>query len=139
MTTHEDFNREIESNGPSDRNFGLVVGLAFLVIGIAPLRHGRPVRLWSLILSGVLLLLALIRPALLRSLNRVWMRFGRLLGRITNPVLTALLFLLVFTPAAIILRLLGKDPLRRALDPRADTYWEPRGPSSIESSMANEF
>ena len=137
--THEDFGREVRRSGPSDRNFGLVIGCAFLLIGLAPLRHAKPVRVWSLALSAALLLAAWIRPGLLRQANRIWMALGRFLGKVVNPVVTALLFYLVFTPAAIVLRRLGKDPLRLRMDRSASTYWIERGARGSAENMANQF
>jgi len=137
-TTHEDFRREIHGKGPSDRSFGIVFTLAFLVFGLSPLRHGKPVRLWMLALSGVVLAITLIRPGLLHAANRIWMKFGILLGRVVNPVVTALLFYLVFTPGAFILKLMGRDPLGLALHPEANSYWIERNPAET-SGMANQY
>jgi hypothetical protein len=97
------------------------------------------VRLWSLGLSAALLLLAWIRPALLHHANRIWMALGRFLGKVVNPVVTALLFYLVFTPAAMLLRWLGKDPLRLRMDRAAPTYWIERGTRASDGNMANQF
>ncbi|MBV8845370.1 MAG: hypothetical protein JO307_21385 [Bryobacterales bacterium] len=137
--THEDFGREVHRSGPSDRNFGLVISAAFLIIGILPLRHGKPVRLWGLALSIALLGIALLRPATLKALNRVWMKIGLLLGKALNPIVTALLFFLVFTPAGIILRWMRKDLLALQIDPGAETYWIDRTASGPVSTMADQF
>jgi hypothetical protein len=139
MSTHEDFKREIALTGPSDRSFGLVFTIAFLMFGLLPLRHGRQVRVWWLVLSVAMLMVTLARPSILHHPNLIWTRCGKLLGRIVNPVMTALLFYLVFTPAAVILRLMGKDLLGLAIDPQAVTYWSQRGQSGPESSMTNQF
>lgn len=137
--THEDFGREVERRGPSNRNFGLVFTAAFLLYGLWPLRHGRPVRLVGLVLSAAVLCVALIRPALLELPNRLWTKLGDLLGRVVNPVVTALLFYLVFTPAAVALRWMGKDIMGLAIDRRAATYWIPRAASEPRSDMTNQF
>lgn len=135
--THEDFRREVRRSGPSDRSFGFVIAASLLVIGILPLRHGRPIRVWSLALSAALILTALLRPALLRAANRIWMKIGLLLGKVVNPLVTGLLFYLVFTPAALILKWMGKDLLGLRFDPTAETYWTGRAGSA--SSMADQF
>jgi Saxitoxin biosynthesis operon protein SxtJ len=137
--THEDFSREIRSNGPSDRTFGLVLAAAFLFFGLWPLRHGQPIRIWCLALSGPVLLVALAWPALLHSLNLLWTRIGKLLGKVVNPVVTGLLFYLVFTPGAMILRWMGRDLLDLSLDPGAKTYWIQRTTSEGSSGMKNQF
>jgi hypothetical protein len=138
---HEDFKRETSSTGPSNRSFGLVVGGACLIAALAPLRHGRPIRPWYLAASAAFLLVSIVRPALLKHLNRVWVACGRLLGKVMNPILTALLFYLVFTPAGFILRLTKKDPLGLAFDRDAPSYWNSRAGSlpGGDSSMANQF
>ena len=112
---------------------------AFLILGLWPLRHGRPIRLWYLVASGAFLLVTMIRPAWLHGLNRIWMRCGILLGKVVNPVVIGLLFYLVFTPVAIVLRWLGKDLLGLARNPDASTYWSPRAGAGGESSMTNQF
>ena len=137
--THEDFGREIHGPGPSDRNFGFVFTAAFLFFGLWPLRHGKPMRVWCLALSGALFLITLFRPSLLHAANRIWTRCGILLGKIVNPIITGLLFYLVFTPGAVILRWLGKDLLHLSLDPAAQTYWHPRDSSENASDMTNQF
>jgi hypothetical protein len=138
-STHEDYTPRIHPAGPSDRNFGLVFTAAFLFFGLWPLRHGRPVRLWCLGLAAAFLVITAIRPALLHGLNQVWTRCGILMGKVVNPVVTALLFYLVFTPVGIVLRWLGKDLLGLARDPAATTYWIRRSKSGSESSMTNQF
>jgi Saxitoxin biosynthesis operon protein SxtJ len=137
--THEDFGREMPGNGPSDRNFGLVFSAAFLFFGLWLLRHGKPIRIWSLTFSGTVLLVALIRPSLLNGLNVVWTRMGKVLGKVVNPAVTGLLFYLVFTPWAIILRWMGRDLLGISLDSNAPTYWIHRDAVGNSSDMKNQF
>jgi hypothetical protein len=137
--THEDFGREVHRRGPSNRSFGLVFTAAFLLYGLWPLRHGRPVRPVGLALGGALLLIAIVQPSLLAVPNRIWTKCGELLGGVVNPVVTALLFFLVFTPAAVLLRWMGKDVLGLAIDRNAKTYWIPRTVSEPPSDMSNQF
>src|SRR5215469_2148502 len=140
---HEDFKRETRSAGPSDRSFGLVVGAACWVAALAPLRHGRPVREWCLWAGAALLLASAVRPALLKRPNRIWLAGGRLLGRVMNPILAALLFYLVFTPVGLVLRRARKDPLGLSFDRQAQSYWSCRAGSPPatggDSGMANQF
>jgi len=137
--TPEDYEREIHGRGPSDRNFGWVFTAGFLFLGLWPLRHRGPVRLWCLALSGAFLLVTLARPTLLHAPNRLWTKFGILLGRVVNPVVTGLLFYLVFTPTAGVLRWMGKDLLRLARDQNAPTYWIQRNAAEDLSDMRNQF
>jgi hypothetical protein len=101
---------------------------------------GGRVRIWTLLIAGVLLVLSVLRPALLRPLNALWIAFGLLLGRVVNPVVTALMFFIVFTPAGLFARLLGKDLLRLKAEPEAGTYWIKRSPPGPQrETMAKQF
>lgn len=136
---HEDYGREVHGRGPSDRNFGGVFTAAFLFFGLWPLRHHAPVRLWCLAVSGVFLLVTLVRPTLLHGPNLIWTKLGVLLGRVVNPIVTGLLFYLVFTPIAVVLRWMGKDLLRLAANPTGQTYWIQRNTAGELSDMKNQF
>jgi hypothetical protein len=138
--THENFSSRAPAPPSSDRTFGFVFAAAFALFGLLPLLRGKPVRLWCLALSAGFVLTALAVPVILHPLNRVWVRFGVLLGKITNPLITGLMFFVVFTPVALILRLLGKDPLRLKFDRVAATYWIPRNPPGpLPETMRNQF
>src|SRR5207247_87623 len=103
----------------------------FAVIAVWPLHRGQPGRWWALPVSGVFLLLALTYPFLLRPLNRIWTQLGFLLSRVTNPIVIGAMFFVIFTPVAFFCRLLGKDLLRLAPAPGAESYWirrQPPGP-----------
>ncbi len=137
---HEDLTREQYVEGSSDRSFGLVIAAVFLLIALGPLRHGHTLRWWALALSGVLTLIALVKPKLLSRLNWLWMRLGLLLGKVVSPIALGILFYGVLTPLAVVIRLTGKDPLRLKLDPAAESYWilrKPPGPPP--DSMTNQF
>ena len=102
-------------------------------------RGGSP-RWWALGIAAVFLLAALVIPKTLAALNRAWMRFGLLLHKIVNPVIMGLVFFLTVTPTALIMRALGKDPLRRRLDKEATTYWIDRDPPGPDpDSMPRQF
>lgn len=140
MGTHEDFTSKVELKGPSDRSFGWVFTAFFLLVGLWPLFRGRPLRGWALALAAVILLVAVLRPSVLHPANRAWMRLGLLMGRIVNPIVTALLFYGVFTPLGLLMRARGKDPLRLRPAPDAVSYWinrEPPGPKP--ETMSRQF
>lgn len=138
--THENFSRPEEKAGSSDRSFGLVFTAAFALIALSPLRHGNPVRIWALVVSGVFLLLALTIPAVLHPLNLLWSRFGLLLSKVTNPIILGVMFFVVLTPVAFFARLFGKDLLRLRSEPGTDSYWIPRlPPGPAPESMRNQF
>ena len=140
ISTHEDFERDEEVKGSSDRTFGLVIGAALAVIGLLPLLGSGGPRWWLVAIGGAVAAAGLVAPALLAPFNRLWTRFGLLLNRVTNPIVMALMFFVVLTPSGLLMRLFGKDPLRRRFDADAATYWierEPPGPTG--ESMRNQF
>ena len=107
----------------SNRSFGLVFFVVFLIIGLWPLKSGGDVRLWSLCISLVLLFLGVINSNLLNPLNKLWHKFGIFLGVIVSPVVMGLVFFLVVTPIGLIMRFLGKDLLRIKKNKSVSTYW----------------
>ena len=138
--THEDLRSHLTIRGSSDRQFGVVAGLFWIAVSLWPLRSGGLIRAWALIAGALFLGLGILAPAVLRPLNRAWTAVGLLLSRVTNPVVAALLFYLVFTPCGLVMRLVGKDPLRLMRDPRAPTYWiERRPPGPSPESMVHPF
>jgi len=140
LNFHEDLKRAQEIRGSSDRNFGLVFTCVLTVLGLLPLRAGGHVRMPALGLAGVFLAITLLQPALLHPLNKAWTMLGLPLSRAVNPIVTAVLFFLVFTPAGLISRLRGKD--RLGLKPRreTDTYWINRNPPGPQpDTMSKQF
>jgi len=138
--THEDFGREEEVKSSSERAFGIVFAVVFSIIGLFPLLHGNAVRWWSLVVAAVFLALAYLAPRALAPLNRVWLKFGLLLHAIVNPVVMAFLFFSTVTPIGLIMRAMGKDPLRLKLDAGAKTYWiERTPPGPAPDTMPRQF
>lgn len=137
---HEDLNRDQHVEGSSDRSFGLVFATVFLVIAGWPLLHGEALRGWSVGVSAAFALVALLKPALLAGMNRLWAKLGVLLGKVVSPIALGILFYGILTPIGVLMRLAGKDPLRLKFDPDADSYWisrDPPGPPP--DSMTNQF
>ena len=137
---HEDLSREHERRLSSDRTFGLVLGVAFMIVGVLPVLHGNPPRVWAIIIAAVFWILAVAVPRTLHRANAYWSEFGLLLNRIVSPVVMGLLFFAVVTPTALIFRSLGNDPLRLKRDPTAASYWidrVPPGPSP--ESIKDQF
>jgi hypothetical protein len=138
--THERLSAAEDIQGSSDRSFGNVMAVVFVVIGAWPLLFEGPPRWWSLIAAALFCGLALLRPALLAPLNRLWFRFGLLLNKIISPLVMGLLFYGLITPYAYILRWLGKDLLRLRLDPSADNYWiERKPPGPAPETIKRQF
>jgi hypothetical protein len=137
---HENLNRENRVEGSSNRTFGVIFALAFLVLACWPLVSGAAPRWWAAALAAVFGLVAWLRPGLLARPNALWMKFGILLGKVVSPVALGILFYGVFVPMGALIRLAGKDSLRLKLDPRADSYWIPREPPGPPpDSMKNPF
>jgi hypothetical protein len=138
--THESFDREDLPQGSSDRSFALVFCGFFALTGLWPLWHKRPIRTWELYVSAAFLLIAFTAPAILHPLNLLWTKLGHLLSKVTNPIVTGLMFFIIFTPAGLVLRLLGKDLLRLKYDRTAQTYWIPRAPlDPAAQTLRNQF
>jgi hypothetical protein len=139
-TIHEPSHPEPETAPGSDRSFGLVFAGAFAVIGLVPLVHAAPPRLWALALAALFLLAVLVRPGILHPLNRVWALLGAALHKVVSPIVLGLLFFAVVTPLALLMRLWGKDPLRRGFDARAASYWLRRDqPTPDAQTLRRQF
>jgi Saxitoxin biosynthesis operon protein SxtJ len=140
MQTHEDFRRHHEAKKSSDRSFGLVFALGFAIIAFLPLVHHGPVRWWSFGLSTAFVVLALAAPSLLGPLNRVWTHLGVFLNTLMSPILMGILFFFVFTPVALVMRLLGSDPLCLRSDRKRASYWRDKNPPGpAPDTMASQF
>ena len=120
----------------SNRSFGLLFFLVFLLISIYPLLNGGNLRLWSLIISIIFLALGILNSKILTPLNKVWFKFGLLLGSIVSPIVMSIIFFFVVTPISSIMRILGKDILNLKWN-NSNSYWiEKSGP---KSKMKNQF
>ena len=120
----------------SNRSFGIVFFVVFLLIALYPLIYGGEIRIWSLIISIIFLILGLLNSKILGPLNKIWFKFGILLGKILSPLIMGIIFFLVVTPIGFIMRLLRKDVLNLKYN-KNKSYWiEKNGP---KSKMKNQF
>ncbi len=120
----------------SNRSFGVVFFIVFLLIGLYPILKGNDLRIWSLIISFIFLSLGLINSRILTPLNRLWFKFGLLLGKFISPIIMGIIFFIVVTPIGIIMRLFKKDLLNLKFN-KKETYWiDKKGP---KSKMKNQF
>ena len=120
----------------SNRSFGTVFFIVFLLIALYPLLKGNDLRIWSLIISFIFLALGLINSKILTPLNRLWFKFGLLLGKFISPLIMGIIFFAVVTPIGIIMRLLKKDLLNLKYN-KKETYWIDK--SGPKSKMKNQF
>ena len=121
---------------PSNRNFGIVFFIVFLIIALWPLLKQSEIRIWSLIISFIFFVLGLINSRLLTPLNKLWFKFGILLGNIIAPIVMGIVFFLVVTPTGLIMRFFRKDILRLKKNSN-DSYWINK--DNTNSSMRNQF
>ena len=120
------------------RSFALIFAAFFTILGLYPLlRHTGP-RLWALALAVAFALLGFVSPNVLRRPYAVWMAFGEAMGWVTSRVLLSLAYFALFAPAGILMRLLGKDPMKRRFEPGLETYRIPRQVRSA-THMEHQF
>tara|TARA_B100001093_G_C26196899_1_gene746349 strand:+ start:54 stop:437 length:384 start_codon:yes stop_codon:yes gene_type:complete len=120
----------------SNRSFGIVFFIVFLIIAIYPIFKNEDVRLWSLVISIIFLILGLINSNFLAALNKLWFKFGIFLGKIISPIIMGIIFFLVVTPIGFIMRLSGKDLLNLKYNNNKSYWIEKTGP---KSKMKNQF
>ena len=121
----------------SNRSFGIVFFVVFLLIALYPLSNLGEIRVWSLIISLIFLFLGLLNSKILSPLNKIWFKFGIILGKIISPLVMGIIFFLVVTPIGLLMRLFKKDVLSLKFDKNNRTYWiEKNGP---KSKMKNQF
>ena len=121
---------------PSNRNFGIVFFIVFLIIALWPILKQNEIRIWSLIISFIFFVLGLINSKLLAPLNKLWFKFGILLGNIISPIVMGIVFFLVVTPTGLVMRIFRKDILKLKKNSR-DSYWINK--DNTNSSMRNQF
>ena len=131
----------VKKDLPPDRNFGLTMAAAAIVLAILLGRSGRMVPAALLAgLAAVLAVLAILKPGLLASLNRGWMMLGKAIGRVVSPIVLAILFFGLLTPMALLMRAFGRDELRLRRAQDAETYWRHREPLGPEpASFRRQF
>jgi hypothetical protein len=128
-------NSKIKIN--SNRSFGIVFFFVFLIISLWPLLNENTLRVWSIIVAMIFLILGLINSNFLTPLNKLWFKFGKLLGSVVAPIVMGVIFFLVITPTGFIMKLLGKDLLNKKYNNKVKSYWINREKS--KSTMKQQF
>ena len=131
ITSHKD--TEINS----EKSFGVVFSIVFLIVALYPLITSAGLRIWALVVSIIFFLLAFLAPKILVLPNKLWFKFGLLIGSIVAPIVMAFVYFVTVLPTGLIMRLLGKDLLKQKLDKNAKSYWVKR--SEPMGSMKNQF
>ena len=120
----------------SNRSFGIVFFIVFLLIATYPLTYSGEIRVWSITISFTFLVLGLLNSKILTPLNKIWFKFGILLGKIVSPLVMGIIFFIVVTPIGYLMRFFGKDVLSLKYN-KTQSYWiEKNGP---KSKMKNQF
>ena len=107
----------------SNRSFGLLFFIVFLVIGLWPLSKGESVHIYLILISIIFFALGLINSKILSPLNKTWIKFGEVLGIVIAPIIMAIVYFVVLTPISLIVRIFGKDLLGLKFSKKQDTYW----------------
>ena len=127
----------VSTEQSSEKSFGVVFSIVFLIAALYPLINSEGLRIWALVVSIIFFLLAFLAPKILVLPNKLWFKFGLLIGSIVAPIVMAFVYFVTVLPTGLIMRLLGKDLLKQKLDKNAKSYWierkEPMG------SMKNQF
>ena len=125
-----------QSNKSSNRSFGVVFFIVFLIISLYPILNYGEIRVWALIISSIFLILGLVNSKFLSPLNNLWFRFGIFLGKIISPIIMGIIFYLVVTPIGLLMRILGKDLLNLKYN-KNNSYWIEK--NDPKSKMKNQF
>ena len=121
----------------SEKSFGIVFSIVFLIVALYPLINSESLRIWALVVSIIFFLLAFLAPKILVLPNKLWFKFGLLIGSIVAPIVMAFVYFVTVLPTGLIMRLLGKDLLKQKLDKNSKSYWVKR--SEPMGSMKNQF
>ena len=127
--------KEIKTS--SNKSFGLVFFVLFMIIALWPLLNDGNIRIWSIIVSIIFLILGLFNSKILTPFNKLWMRLGILLGAIVSPIVMGIVYFAVITPIGLIMKLFGKDVLNLKIDKNKNTYWTLK--KKIPSKMKDQF
>jgi len=121
----------------SNKSFGLLFFVVFLILGLWPLKNGESLNVYFIMASVVFLILGLLNSKFLSPLNKSWIKLGEILGVIIAPIVMALVYFVILTPVSIIVRVFGKDLLGLKFLKKKDTYWIQR--KKILGSMKKQF
>ena len=120
----------------SNRNFGIVFFVVFLIIAVWPLLKSDPIRIWSLLIAIIFLFLGIINSIILTPLNKIWFKFGIFLGNFISPIVMAIIFFFVVTPIGILMKVFKKDLINLKKN-NDKSYWIIK--KDIKSKMKNQF
>ena len=120
----------------SNKSFGIVFFIVFVIISLYPLVNQEDIRIWSLVIAFIFFILALLNSKILTPMNKIWTRFGLFLGNFISPIVMGIIFFFVVTPIGLLMRLFGKDVLNLKKN-KFSTYWIKK--TNQKSSMEKQF
>jgi|TARA_B110000444_G_scaffold204744_1_gene197703 hypothetical protein len=120
----------------SNRSFGFVFFIVFLIIATYPLVNNGELRIWSLSISLLFLILGLLNSKILYPLNKIWFKFGILLGKVISPFVMGIIFFFVVTPIGLLMKVFNKDLLNLKFN-KNKSYWIEK--NEPKSKMKNQF
>jgi saxitoxin biosynthesis operon SxtJ-like protein len=140
MSGHEPLSSHREVKPGSNRSFGVTFAFVSLIIAVWPLWSGGHVRIWAIVAALGFAVVAFVAPDWFAPFNRAWFWLGQALHHVVNPVVMALIYFGSVVPTGLVLKMLGKDPLRLRRDRAAVSYWVPRDPPGPPpGSMPKQF
>ena len=116
----------------SNRSFGILFFLVFLGFGLWPLTKEMSPNIYLVTISVIFLILGLLNSKLLSPLNKIWIKFGEILGKIIAPLIMALVYFLILTPISLLVRVFGKDLLGLKYLKEQNSYWIKRKKEIID-------
>ena len=109
-----------------EKKFGILFFIVFSIIGFWPILSLNPIRIWSLLLATIFLTISFAKPSLLRPFNKIWIRFGEILGHYISPIVMFIIFFLILTPLSLIVRIFKRDLLNLNFSKKKNSYWVKR-------------
>jgi|TARA_B100001094_G_C17969987_1_gene689820 hypothetical protein len=107
----------------SDRSFGILFSIVFLIITFWPVISSKQPYYWFLVPSIIFIAIAILKPKFLAPLNKLWIRFGNVLGAVIAPLVMAIIFFVVLTPIGLLMKIIGKDLLKVKFYKKINSYW----------------
>ena len=127
----------VKIKSSSERNFGIVFGIFFLIICFYPVIQNKTINYWALFIAIIFFVLSFFLPKILVIPNKLWFKFGLFLGHLVSPLIMGLVFFVTVVPTSIIIKLLGKKLMLQKIDKNINTYWIEK--KEISNSMKNQF
>ena len=130
----------MDAGRKENRRFGLVMAGALCVLGGISFALGGRAALWLIGTAALMALAAWAAPGLLNPFRIAWMKLGHVLGVVNSRIILIVIFAVVVTPVALLMRMLGRSPIDRGPDPARGSYWQARQPEEFAAKrMERQF